>query len=423
MTPAALDWLFEQRTEYGAGLDAIALFRGADPSAIVDAIKGCEIHTLPAGSVLLQPGQANDTIYVLLSGQLAAYLDGPLLTASGIPIHPGENCGEMSAIDGKPVSARVVALTEARVLDLPGMLFWSRLGPIPGVTRNLLAALSERMRRTNRAMLEAQRTQLALEHVRKELLIARQLQASMIPLRGRLFAQRGDIDIAGLMNPASEVGGDFFDAFFVTERQLFLCVGDVSGHGIPAALLMARTIGLVRVTAMGTREPDRLLERINEQLCAGNDANMFVTLFCAFLDVTSGRLVYANAGHCAPILAHAGRASSLPIPKGALIGIVPGLAYGASEIELGEGVALICFTDGVVEAEAKAGGEFSEERLLRVIADHSDRSVEDLLEGVQHELASFLGDAPAADDCTLLAVRRPAMSRTKPIVKTVLPPE
>src|SRR6185369_14748756 len=88
MTPAALDWLFEQRTEYGAGLDAIALFRGANPSAIVDAIKECEIRTLPAGSVLLQPGQPNDTIYVLLSGQLAAYLDGPLLTASGIPIHP-----------------------------------------------------------------------------------------------------------------------------------------------------------------------------------------------------------------------------------------------------------------------------------------------------------------------------------------------
>ena len=139
MTPATLDWLLELRNQHGAGVDAIALFRGADPSAVIDAIRDCEIRILPAGAMLLQPGEANDTIYVLLSGQLAAYLDSALLPDTGIPIRPGESVGEMSAIDGKPVSAFVVALTEARVLSLPGMLFWSRLGPIPGVTRNLLA--------------------------------------------------------------------------------------------------------------------------------------------------------------------------------------------------------------------------------------------------------------------------------------------
>jgi len=277
MTPATLEWIVELRNQHGSGVDAIALFRGVEPSAVIDAIRDCEIRILPAGAILLQPGEANDIIYILLSGQLAAYLDSARLPATGIPIRPGESVGEMSAIDGKPVSAFVVALTEARVLSLPGMLFWSRLGPIPGVTRNLLAVLSERMRRGNEVMLEAQRTQLALEHVRRELSIARQLQTSMIPARGRLFPERNDVEIAGMMNPASEVGGDFFDAFFVDERHLFFCVGDVSGHGIPAALFMARTIGLIRIAAIGTRNPDRLLERINEQLCAGNDANVFVT--------------------------------------------------------------------------------------------------------------------------------------------------
>jgi sigma-B regulation protein RsbU (phosphoserine phosphatase) len=407
MTPATVNGLLDLRNQHGAGVDAIALFRGADPAAVIDAIRDCEIRTLPAGAMLLQPGEANDTIYVLLSGQLVAYLDGTLLPAAGIPIQPGDTVGEMSAIDGKPVSAFVVAVTAARVLSLPGMLFWSRIGPIPGVTRNLLAALSERMRRGNQAMLEAQRTQLALEHVRRELTIARQLQTSMLPLRGRLFRERDDIEIAGMMNPASEVGGDFFDAFFVDDRLLFLCVGDVSGHGIPAALFMARTIGLIRIAAMGTRNPDRLLERINEQLCAGNDANIFVTLFCAFLDVTSGRLVYANAGHCAPFLAHAGRASSLPMPKGALVGVIPGLKYAANEVELQHGVALVCFTDGVPEAESAAGHAFSQERLLSVSAASSGQSVEDLLDCVQRELATFLDDTAAADDCTLLAVRRP----------------
>jgi len=88
----------------------------------------------------------------------------------------------------------------------------------------------------------------------------------MIPLRGRLFPERSDIEIAGMMDPASDVGGDFFDAFFADERHLFFCVGDVSGHGIPAALFMARTIGLIRIAAMGTRHPEQLLERIDEQL-------------------------------------------------------------------------------------------------------------------------------------------------------------
>ena len=326
----------------------------------------------------------------------------------GIPIHPGESVGELSVIDGKPVSAYIVAMSEARVLDLPGRLFWSRLAPIPGVTRNLLSALTVRMRRSNEAILTAQRKQLEFEHLRRELQVARQLQTSMIPLAGRLFPERGEVEIAGMMTPASEVGGDFFDAFFVDDRHLFLCVGDVSGHGIPAALFMARTMGLIRIAAMGTRAPDRLLERINEQLCAGNDSNVFVTLFCAFLDVSSGRLVYANAGHSAPIVAHAGRASLLPLPKGALVGVIPGTRYEAKEGELPEGVTLVCFTDGVTEAFSAEGREFSQERLLDVVAANSGGSIEDLLDAVQRALAGFLGDTPPGDDCTLLAVRRPA---------------
>ena len=134
MTRATPDWLLELRNARGAGIDAIALFRGAEPSVIVEAITDCEIRILPVGATLLQPGQSNDTIYVLLSGQLAAYLDGAQRPETGIPIQPGESVGEMSAIDGKPVSAFVVAVTESRLLLLPGKLFWSQLGNVPAVT-------------------------------------------------------------------------------------------------------------------------------------------------------------------------------------------------------------------------------------------------------------------------------------------------
>jgi sigma-B regulation protein RsbU (phosphoserine phosphatase) len=389
-------------------LDSIAIFRGVDRAAVREILKDCPIRDVPAGTILMEPGQTNDTIHFLLSGRLAAQLDDPHSPDTGIQILPGESVGELSVIDNKPVSAYVIAHADSRVLDLPGPIFWSRVAPIPGVMRNLISALTVRMRRSNEAILTAQRKHLDLVHLRRELQVARQLQTSMIPDPGRLFPERNDVEIAGMMTPASEVGGDFFDAFFVDDRHLFLCVGDVSGHGIPAALFMARTLGLVRIAAMGTRAPERLLERINEQMCAGNDANIFVTLFCAFLDVASGRLTYSNAGHLAPIVARSGSASLLPLPKGPLVGVIPGARYEAKEDTLDRGVTLVSFTDGVTEAYSAAGGEFSGERLLAVAAAHTDQSVEHLLGAVQAELARFLGNQPPSDDCTLLAVRRPS---------------
>ena len=387
---------------------SIAIFRGVDAAALREVLKDCPIRAIPAGTILMEPGQTNETIHFLLSGQLAAQLEDPHSPDTGIQILPGESVGELSVIDGKPVSAYIIAHADSRVLDLPGSVFWSRVAPIPGVMRNLTSALTVRMRRSNEAILTAQRRHLDLVHLRRELQVARQLQTSMIPLAGRLFPERRDVEIAGMMTPASEVGGDFFDAFFVDDRHLFLCVGDVSGHGVPAALFMARTMGLIRIAAMSTRAPDRLLERINEQLCAGNDANVFVTLFCAFLDVTSGRLVYANAGHLAPIVGQASGASLLPLPKGPLVGVIPGARYEAKEGTVDYGTTLMCFTDGVTEAYSAAGCEFSEERLLAIAAAHVSDSVEHLLGAVQDELAKFLGGTPPADDCTLLAVRRPS---------------
>src|SRR6185295_3364836 len=285
-------------------------------------------------------GDANDTVYVLLSGRVAAYLDKAQDAGNGILIPPGECIGELSAIDGKPASALVLAQSDARMLTLPRELFWSALMPMPAVGRNLLAALAERMRRANEAMLEQQRQRLALEYLQQELELARQLQAGMLPLRRPLFPDRPDVEIAGMMEPASSVGGDLFDAFFVDEGLLFLCVGDVSGHGVAAALFMARAIGLMRIAAMGTTQPERLLERINEELCAGNDTSMFMTIFCGFFEVASGRLTYSNGGHCAPVLVRGDGASWLPLPKGTMAGAAPGLKYTALEIVLERGEAL-----------------------------------------------------------------------------------
>ena len=389
------------------GLDRLNLFRGADLAAVAQLIAGCDVIAVPANAPLLRLGDANDTVYLLLSGRLAAYLGSGEDAVKPIDILPGECIGELSAIDGKPVSALVQAQSDARVLMLPRELLWGKLMPMPAIGRNLLAALAERMRRSNEAMLEAERRRMALEHLRKELEVARRLQAGMLPLRRPLFPERADVEIAGIMEPAADVGGDLFDAFFVDADRLFLCVGDVSGHGMPAALFMARAIGLIRIAAMGTTEPARLLERINDELCSGNETSMFLTAFCGFFEVANGRLTYSNGGHCAPVLVRLNGATRLPLPRGALAGAMPGLRYESREIVLERGATLVCFTDGATEAQNPAAEEFSEARLLEVVARHARSPLETMVDAVRQEVAQFTGRAAFEDDCTILAVRRP----------------
>lgn len=400
----------ERRT---SGVDWMPLFRGTDEPAVIGILNDCDVLILSPGTPLLKPGAANDAVFILLSGTLSACLDSDLNPEAAIPIVPGECIGEMSAIDGKPVTALVVATSEAHILKVTPDLFFNRLLTIPGVARNLMIALTERMRRTNETMMAAQRKQLALQHLHKELEVARQLQAGMLPLRSPMFPERADIEVAAMMEPASEVGGDLFDAFFVDEQHLFICIGDVSGHGIPAALFMARSIGLMRIAAMGTLRPDELIEKINDQLCVGNETDLFVTLFCGFLNVSTGRLVYSNGGHCAPILISGSGAASIAIPKGTLVGAIPGLKYSSYELTLNPGDTLVCYTDGVTEAQPPSGEEYSEERLIRLLLRACGNTPAVMMDTVRREVTEFTGNHTLEDDYTLLAIRRHAAEQRK----------
>lgn len=384
----------------------LALFRDADPERVENALAGCEVLALPAGTPLLRPGEANDAVYLLLSGRLGAVLDSRAPATSAVEVLPGETVGEMSAGDGQPVSALVLALSDARVLRLPRELFWQQLSTLPGIARNLLSVVSVRMRRSNEVMLSAQRRQLELEYLQQELDVARQLQASMLPHREPLFPERSDIDVAARIASASAVGGDLYDAFLVDPHTLFFCVGDVSGHGIPAALFMARVVGLVRITAMGVRAPDQLLRQVNDQLCEGNEVNMFVTLLCGFLDTVSGRLRYAAGGHPPPVLLNGGGARLLPLPGGALLGVFDQVAFEAAEITLHPGDTLLGYTDGLTEAPDPAGEEFGDPRLLAHAARH-DGDAATLIAALRDAVSAHAGGRPLPDDLTLLAVRRP----------------
>ena len=386
----------------------ITLFRDADPRELDTALAECEVLLLPAGTPLLRAGEANRNVFILLSGKLIAQLGDTPSPDTAIEISPGECVGELSAIDGKPISAQVLAAADVRVLRLDREVFWNRLMLLRGVAENLMTTLTERMRRANVKALALQRERIELIHLKKELEVAHQLQASMLPLQRPLFPWRSDIEVCGFMEPASKVGGDLFDVFFVDNRTLFVCIGDVSGHGIAAALFMVRVIGLLRILAMESTQPEKILETLNDRLCIGNDTNLFVTIFCGFLDVQSGRFVYSNGGHCAPMVCTARTAALLPLPKGMLAGAASGRHYSSMVYNLAVGETLLCYSDGVTEAENPAGAQFSEEGCLEWLRRGATSTLPDLLDSLYEKVVSHTGAKLLADDCTMLAVRRQA---------------
>ncbi len=395
-----------ERERRGDAFQWITLFRDADPQELEETLADCEVLTLPAGTPLLRQGEANRSVFILLSGQLVAQLSQDANPDTAIAIAPGECIGELSAIDGKPISALVHAVTDARVLQLSRDVFWERLMLLRGVAKNLMTTLTERMRRSNTAALAVQRERLELKHLRKELDVARQLQASMLPMQRPLFPGRTDVEVCGFMEPASKVGGDLFDAFFVDSRTLFICIGDVSGHGIAAALFMVRVIGLLRTLAMDTMHPERVLETLNDRLCIGNDTNLFVTLFCGFLDVVDGRFVYANGGHCVPMVCTAQGARRLALPRGTLVGAASGRQYLRMECTLAIGETLFCYSDGVTEAQDAAGLEWSEEGCREWLSRGATGELPALLDSLYERVVDHTSSKILADDCTMLAVRR-----------------
>jgi sigma-B regulation protein RsbU (phosphoserine phosphatase) len=383
------------------------LFSGADDDAVLAAIDDQEILILSPGEVLLRPGDLNDAIFLVLAGRLGVHI-GQVGASAVIPVLPGECLGELSAIDNKPVSALVEVTETARVLRIAQDAFWNRLMVVPGVAKNLLTVLAQRMRRSTQAMLETQRRQLELDYLNKELEVARDLQLGMLPLHRPLFPERPELEIAGMMEASSMIGGDLFDAFFVDGDRLFFCIGDVSGHGIPAAMFMARVVSMMRVAAFAAESPASLLTVINNQLCDGNHANMFVTLFCGFLDVATGQVAYSGAGHPPPLVGGRGSLDFLPVPKGPAMGILAGYAYADAHRRLGEADFLLCFTDGVTEAQSPDGADYSEERLRERVECHAPMPVDAMIAGIRDEIRSYTGQEQLADDLTLLVLRRRA---------------
>lgn len=235
-----------------------------------------------------------------------------------------------------------------------------------------------------------------------ELQVARGIQMSMIPKSFPPYPERGDVDMYAAVLPAKEVGGDLYD-FYTRDEKLFFCIGDVSGKGVPASLVMAVTRSLFRTVSVHEKSPQRMVTIMNESMADMNEANMFVTLFCGVLDFRNGHLRYCNAGHNAPVLVTADGPRTLPVEPNLPLGVVIGMAFREQETDLAPGSGLFLYTDGLNEAENAAQEQFGEARMM----EHLNASLgsREQIQTMTRAVGDFVGTAPQSDDLTMLYIR------------------
>ena len=244
------------------------------------------------------------------------------------------------------------------------------------------------------------------ERIGAELNVATQIQADMLPRIFPPFPDRKEFDIYASMTPAKEVGGDFYDFFLIDRDHLGLVMADVSGKGVPAALFMVITKTLIKNRAQMGGGPAEILRFVNEQLCEGNEAEMFVTVWFAILDLKTGKGLAANAGHEHPVIRRAGGEYELVVYRHSpAVAAMEGMRFKEHEFELHAGDALFVYTDGVPEA-TNAGNElFGTDRMLNALNRDPDAVPEELLHSVRQEIDAFVGEAPQFDDITMLSLQ------------------
>jgi sigma-B regulation protein RsbU (phosphoserine phosphatase) len=228
---------------------------------------------------------------------------------------------------------------------------------------------------------------------------------SIVPRIFPPFPERSEFEVNAILEPAKEVGGDFYDFFFIDDEHLFFVIGDVSGKGVPASLFMAVTKTLFRAEVNRDTGPQDVMFRVNNALCRDNDTGMFVTVFCGILDTRTGQIQYANGGHNPPYVVRSnGRIENLSA-GGVALGVIEEVSYKLVELVLEIGEQLVMFTDGVTEAMDKKGNLFTDDRLVETLANHQETSAEETTGDVLTAVRSFAAGAAQSDDITILVLK------------------
>ncbi len=246
------------------------------------------------------------------------------------------------------------------------------------------------------------------ERISAELNVATQIQADMLPSIFPPFPGRKEFDIYATMNPAKEVGGDFYDFFLIDDDHLAIVMADVSGKGVPAALFMVIAKTLIKNHAqLGELSPAKVLMQANEQLCEGNEAELFVTVWLGILEISTGKGMAANAGHEHPVLRRSGGEYELVVYRHSpAVATMEGMRFREHEFELHPGDSLFVYTDGVPEATNSANELYGTDRMLGALNSVApDASQKDILNAVKTSVDDFVGEAPQFDDLTMLGFR------------------
>ena len=292
-------------------------------------------------------------------------------------------------------------------------------------TRDEVELLANAFRKMQEDMISYIRSFMAVtaekERIGAELNVATQIQADMLPSIFPAFPERSEFDIYAGMTPAKEVGGDFYDFFLVDDDHLALVIADVSGKGVPAALFMVIAKTLLKNAVQMGLSPKAALEKVNNQLCENNEAEMFVTVWLGVYEISSGRLTAANAGHEYPAIRRAGGQFELFKDRhGFVLAGMEGARYREYELELGVGDTLFVYTDGVAEATDGTNTLYGTDRMLAALNRNRGLEPEKLLHQVKADIDRFVGSAPQFDDITMLALQRKGSTACRSIR---VPPE
>lgn len=240
------------------------------------------------------------------------------------------------------------------------------------------------------------------ERIESELRIAHDIQMGMVPKIFPPFPKRNDIDLYAKLVPAKEVGGDLYD-FFIEENKLHFIIGDVSGKGVPASLVMAVICRLFRTVASSIHIPSHILNILNNAISESNESNMFCTAFVGILDLDTGHLQYCNAGHNPPVIVTAkGETQMLPVIPNLAMGIWEGFEYQDQECFIEKGTNIFLYTDGVNEAENTDKELYGEDRMLQFLSKHHASKPHDIIEGIYNDVKQYTAGAEQNDDITML---------------------
>ena len=238
-----------------------------------------------------------------------------------------------------------------------------------------------------------------------ELSVAAEIQSNMLPTHFPAFPDRREFDLYAVMDPAKEVGGDFYDFFMIDDDHLAMLIADVSGKGVPAALFMAITKSLLKTAMSSGASPASVFTRLNDQICAGNTSGMFVTVWAGVLEISTGVLTACNAGHEYPALSRSGHPFELYKDKhGLVMAAMPGIRYTDYTITLSEGDRIFVYTDGAPEATNAAEEFYTVDRMIEALRGGEDGSPESVLNAVTASVRAFAGGAPQFDDMTMLCL-------------------